>query len=120
MTERPGGDAAAWEHYDDPANREPAAGAPQRLPRLPRPPLTEYVPVRFTDATFAELRSWAAEEGLTMSALIRRLVDDALARRRPPGMKEPADALWADALALLDAALRELEELRRQVETRRR
>lgn len=112
-------DAAAWEHYDDPANREPTDAAPHRLARRPRAPLTEYVPVRFPEATFDALRSWATEEGLTMSALIRRLVDDALERRRPPDPRG-AEGLEPDALARLDTALHELEALRRQVGARRR
>ena len=80
-------DADAFEHYDDPANREPGSGAPRR--RADRP-LTRHVPVRFPTETIEEIRTVAEADGLTVSAWIRRAVDRTL-RREGVGGGEPVE-----------------------------
>jgi hypothetical protein len=71
-------DAEAFEHYDDPANREPAPGPPRR--RRERP-LTQHVPVRFSAETIDEVRRVAEAEGMSVSAWIRRTVERTLRQR---------------------------------------
>ncbi len=80
-------DADAFEHYDDPANREPGPGAPRR--RADRT-LRRHVPVRFAAETIEEIRRVAEADGLTVSAWIRRAVDRAL-RREGVGAVEGVD-----------------------------
>ena len=67
-------DAEAFEHYDDPARREPAPGRPRRRPDRA---LTEHVPVRFPAATIEAVRQLAEADGMTVSAWIRRAVEAA-------------------------------------------
>ena len=67
-------DAEAFEHYDDPARREPAPGRPRRRPDRA---LTEHVPVRFPAATIEAVRQLAETDGMTVSAWIRRAVEAA-------------------------------------------
>jgi hypothetical protein len=67
-------DKEAFEHYEDPARREPAAGKPGR--RADRA-LTEHVPVRFPAATIEVVRELAEKDGMTVSAWIRRAVEAA-------------------------------------------
>jgi len=74
-------DAAAFEHYEDPARREPAPGRPRRRPDRA---LTEHVPVRFPAATIEVVRKLAEADGMTVSAWIRRAVESA-ARGRTGG-----------------------------------
>jgi predicted DNA-binding protein len=71
-------DAEAFEHYDDPARREPAPGAPRR--RSERP-LTQHVPVRFPAETIEQVRRLAEADGMTVSAWIRRAVERTLGQR---------------------------------------
>lgn len=67
-------DAEAFEHYDNPARREPAPGRPRRRPDRA---LTEHVPVRFPAATIEAVRQLADADGMTVSAWIRRAVEAA-------------------------------------------
>ncbi len=67
-------DAEAFEHYEDPARREPAPGRPRRRPDRA---LTEHVPVRFPAATIEVVRKLAEGDGMTVSAWIRRAVESA-------------------------------------------
>lgn len=69
---RPRSDRADAEHFADPANQVPAGPAQRR--KAPRRPLTGHVPVRFDDKTIAAVKERAEEEGMTVSAWIRRLV----------------------------------------------
>jgi hypothetical protein len=55
-------DKKAFEHYEDPARREPAAGKPGRRPDRA---LTEHVPVRFPGATIEVVRELAEKDGMT-------------------------------------------------------
>jgi hypothetical protein len=71
-------DADAFEHYDDPANREPAAGEPRRRPART---LARHVAVRFPAETVGSVRPLAQSDGMTVSAWIRRAVDSAIRRR---------------------------------------
>jgi predicted DNA-binding protein len=68
-------DAEAFEHYDDPAKREPAPGTPRRGSERP---LTQHVPVRFPAETIEQVRRLAEADGMTVSAWIRRAVERTL------------------------------------------
>ena len=68
-------DAEAFDHYEDPVNREPAAGVPRR--RLDRP-LTQHVPVRFPHETIQRAKRLADAQGITVSSWIRSAVDERL------------------------------------------
>lgn len=98
-------DDDVMEHYEDPKNREPAAGPARRLSRPPRPALSEYVPIRLTAESMAVLRQRADADGVTVSAWIRNLIGSALSR----GGDEPA--------AVVTKAIEALEEVRRSLET---
>jgi hypothetical protein len=65
-------DTQAFEHYDDPANREPAPGPPRRRPERP---LTHHVPVRFPAETIEQVTRLAEAARITVSAWIRRAVE---------------------------------------------
>lgn len=71
-------DAEAFEHYNDPAKREPAAGAPRR--RSDRP-LAQHVPVRFPRETIQQAKRLADADGVTVSTWIRRAVHETLRQR---------------------------------------
>src|SRR5215213_3208560 len=93
MTDR---DVEAFEHYDDPARREPAAGPPRR--RRERA-LTQHVPVRFPASTVETVRELAEADGMSVSAWIRRTVERAVAQRAAP---EPATDLPTDTRAAVE------------------
>jgi len=71
-------DTEAFEHYEDPRRREPAAGRPRRRPARA---LTEHVPVGFPAATIEVVRKLAEADGMTVSAWIRRAVEAATRSR---------------------------------------
>lgn len=99
-------DAEAFEHYEDPANREPAPGTPRRRPARP---LTEHVPVRFPATTIDQVRRLAEADGMTVSAWIRRAVEQAL-RDRGGAAAEHA-AVEDDARAVVRRLQRDMVEL---------
>jgi hypothetical protein len=68
-------DAETFEYYDDPANREPAQGPARRRPQRA---LTHHVPVRFPAETIEQVTRIADDEGMTVSAWIRRAVERAV------------------------------------------
>jgi predicted DNA-binding protein len=68
-------DAKAFEHYEDPAKREPAPGPARRRPARP---LTQHVPVRFPAETIEQVKRLADADGMTVSAWIRRAVERAV------------------------------------------
>jgi hypothetical protein len=72
-------DADAFEYFDEPAHREPAAGEPRRR-RARR--LAQHVPVRFPADTIEAVRLMAQTDGMTVSAWIRRAVSSALRERQ--------------------------------------
>lgn len=72
-------DADAFEYYDDPAQREPAAGDARRRPART---LASYVPVRFPAGTIAAVRPLAETDGMSVSAWIRRVVNSAIRQRQ--------------------------------------
>ena len=78
-------DAEAFEHYEDPAKREPAPGAPRRRPVRP---LTEHVPVRFPAETIEQVKRLADSDGMTVSAWIRRAVERALRQEWPADVEQ--------------------------------
>jgi hypothetical protein len=77
-------DAEAFEHYNDPAKPEPAAGAPRR--RFDQP-LAQHVPVRFPRETIQQAKRLADADGVTVSTWIRRAVHETLRRRDAFGGK---------------------------------
>ena len=82
-------DAEAFEHYDDPARREPTPGRPRRRPDRA---LTEHVPVRFPAATIEAVRQFAEADGMTVSACIRRAVESAARGRTSALSGESAES----------------------------
>jgi hypothetical protein len=79
-------------------------------PRYSR--LTRVVQMRFSDEQYDELRELAAEEGINIGALVRRIVGLALIDPEAPVDIDAASpeliARWRDALELVDE-LREHE-----------
>jgi hypothetical protein len=72
-------DADAFEHYDDPAHREPVASEPSRRRAQT---ITSHVPVRFRVETIESVRPLAPADGMTVSVWIRRAVDSAIRQRQ--------------------------------------
>jgi Ribbon-helix-helix protein, copG family len=70
-------DAAAFEHYDDPANREPASGPPTRRRNTTQ---TREVSVALPAGTAEEVARLAAAGGISVNVWIRRAIDSALRR----------------------------------------
>lgn len=99
-------DAEAFEHYDDPAKREPAPGAPRG--RSERP-LTQHVPVRFPAETIEQVRRLAEADGMTVSAWIRRAVERTL-RYEGAAVAEPAEA-GDDARDVIERLQRDVADL---------
>src|SRR5215831_8198040 len=67
--------------YADPAGRVPV-GPPRRRQGQGKM-LSGHVPVRFSPSVIAWVRALAAEDGLTVSAWIRSLVEREVDRRMP-------------------------------------
>lgn len=82
-------DTRAFDHYEDLAHREPAAGKPRR--RSDRA-LTEHVPVRFPAATIEVVRELAEADGMTVSAWIRRAVEAAAHIRTNAPTRDSAES----------------------------
>lgn len=97
-------DTEAFEHYEDPAKREPAPGSPRRRPARP---LTQHVPVRFPAETIEQVRTLAEADGMTVSAWIRRAVARTLHERGAPGAVELGD----DARTVVERLQRDVAEL---------
>jgi Mobilization protein NikA len=97
-------DAESFEHYDDPARREPATGPPRR--RRERA-LTQHVPVRFPAATVEAVRELAEADGMSVSAWIRRTVERAVNESTNPDETDARAAVkqLQKDLAQLAAAL---------------
>lgn len=73
-------DDEAFAFYSDPANQH--AGA--RVPKRAKQPMTEHVPVRFSDELIARVKAIAAQDGFTVSSWIRQVVLKEVERRQPP------------------------------------
>jgi hypothetical protein len=72
-------DDEAAAYYEDPAHRDsdgPGYPLPGRSARL-----STYVPVRFDRETVAQIRQFSDEDGMTVSAWVRRVVDREIRRR---------------------------------------
>ena len=72
-------DDAAAAYYADPAHRDsegPGYGLPDRPARL-----SSHIPVRFDRDTAAVIKQFSDEDGLTVSAWVRHVVDRELQRR---------------------------------------
>jgi hypothetical protein len=86
-------DAARFAHYDEAANLEPAPGPARKLKRPARSSLSEYVPIRLSPEALAAVKHHADQDGITVSAWIRRAVDRELGRtpkpRRRSGQAQP-------------------------------
>lgn len=80
-------DAETFEHYNDPAKRERAAGAPRR--RSDRP-LAQHVPVRFPRKTIQQAKRLADADGVTVRTWIRRAVHETLLQRDSFGGERPS------------------------------
>ena len=99
-------DAEAFEHYDDPAKREPAPGAPRRRSKRP---LTQHVPVRFPPETIEQVRRLADADGMTVSAWIRRAGERTL---RQQGAADVARAeAGDDARTVVERLQRDVADL---------
>lgn len=98
-------DAEAFEHYDDPAHREPAPGPPRRRGERA---LTQHVPVRFPASTVEVLRELAEADGMSVSAWIRHTVEQAVAKRSAP---ELASKAQTDTRAAVERLQHDLAEL---------
>jgi hypothetical protein len=70
-------------HYENPANRT-LTGSPSRRRKASHQVLSNHVPIRFSPGTMNEIQAAAHQDGMTTSAWIRWVVDQELARRRPP------------------------------------
>jgi hypothetical protein len=75
-------DIDAAKYYEDPANLK--LGKRLAGPSLARSGLNEHVPVRFTAAVVAQVKTLAAEDGVSVSSWIRRLVMLEIERRSTP------------------------------------
>jgi hypothetical protein len=73
-------DTEAYDFYADPQHRR-LLGSPRR--RSTSPQLTEHVPVRFTADAIARVKSLAEQDGMTVSAWIRKQVEEAVDERVP-------------------------------------
>jgi hypothetical protein len=72
-------DDAAAAYYADPANRmsdSPGHGLPGRQERL-----SDHVPIRFDRATIAAIKRFSDDDGMTVSAWVRRVVNREIRRR---------------------------------------
>lgn len=65
-------DTEAFTYYDEPEHREPGSVPPRRRAKRR---LTQHVPVRFPAGLIENLRAVAEEDGMTVSAWIRRAVE---------------------------------------------
>lgn len=100
-------DAEAFEHYDDPARREPAPGRPRRRPDRA---LTEHVPVRFPAATIEAVRQLAEADGMTVSAWIRRAVEAAM-RGRTSAPSGESGELNEEAQVVVERLRKDVDDL---------
>jgi hypothetical protein len=71
-------DCAAYLHYSDPANFQPAEDA--KGFRVPRERLISHVPIRFRAEVIEQVKARAEDESLTVSSWIRQVVEQALQR----------------------------------------
>lgn len=100
----PNADARARAHYDEPRNREPDPNARVvRRGSLPRATLDRHVPVRFSHETIEAVTGHATEEGLSVSAWIRRAVDVELRRHADKDVPARAELLRAVRRAVDEA-----------------
>lgn len=80
-------EAAAF--YEDPGNLEPAGEARRRSSH--RAPLSTHVPIRFSAETIARVKELSDEDGVTVSAWVRRVVEREAERRLSSrNMTEPS------------------------------
>lgn len=106
-------DAEAFEFYNDPARREPAPGSPRRRPgRM----LTQHVPVRFPATTIESVRRLAEVDGVSVSAWIRRAVENAVKQRA--GGASSGGGNVDDSLEVVQRLRRDVDELAATLEKR--
>lgn len=72
-------DTEAYEFYADPKNRESEG----ERTKGPAKRLTSHVPIRFHPKTIDLVKRISAEEGMTVSAWIRKVIDSEVERRAP-------------------------------------
>jgi hypothetical protein len=80
-------------YYSDASNLKPG----RRVGSLPPPTaaMKEHVPIRFSAAVIAQVKTLAAEDGATVSSWIRRLVLHEIERRsRPRSVAGAYESSW--------------------------
>jgi hypothetical protein len=82
-------DQEALDFYRDPVNLEP--GGPSYQRKGPR--LSSTVPVRFPQQMITAVRRFAAQDGITVSTWVRRLVASEIERREPPTTTTATDTI---------------------------
>jgi len=98
-------DTEAFEHYEEPDRREPPPGPPHR--RRQRN-FTQHVPVRFPTSTVEAVRRLAEADGISVSAWIRRAVEQALRTGTAAGESDEGAPDTRLAVARLQRDLAEL------------
>ena len=74
-------DTDAYDFYAEPANREPGPGPARRVRRQRPVKYDTHVPVRFTSDVIDQVKTFADEDGVTVSTWIRQAVRRELRRR---------------------------------------
>ena len=74
-------DTDAYDFYAEPANREPGPGPARRVRRQRPVKYDTHVPVRFTRDVIDQVKTFADEDGVTVSTWIRQAVRRELRRR---------------------------------------
>ena len=74
-------DTDAYDLYAEPANREPGPGPARRVRRQRPVKYDTHVPIRFTRDVIDQVKTFADEDGVTVSTWIRQAVRRELRRR---------------------------------------
>jgi hypothetical protein len=85
-------EAEAHEFYADPDHLKASGPGERRR----RPMKSGMIPVRFAPNVITAVKHFAAQDGVTVSTWIRRLVALELQRRRPPATAGASDAPLVD------------------------
>ncbi|HEX3959787.1 MAG TPA: hypothetical protein VHZ03_24665 [Trebonia sp.] len=79
----------AYDFYKDPENQEPTGPGQRRVGRR----LSSTMPIRFSREMIDAVKHFADQDGMTVGAWVRRVVDKELQRRRPPVTTVVSDQL---------------------------
>ena len=74
----------------------------ERVTPPKRPTMSGHVPVRFQQSTIERIKAISAEEGVTVSTWIRRVIDEAVRARLTPQTKTRVVSMTLDAPAPLN------------------